>query len=355
MFILVLNCGSATVKYKLLDVGGNDVSELASGCVEADGDYGAAVGRIIETLPEKPEAVAHRVVHGGDLYSRPVIIDEQVLEQLQAMSVLAPLHNPPALAGIRAAEVLSTPQVAVFDTAFHQTMPAKAYSYALPEKTTTDQRIRRYGFHGISHSYVTQRYSELTGSVKPTIVTLHLGNGASACAVKDGCCVDTSMGVSPLEGLVMGSRGGDLDPAIVIQLQRQGLSLDEVERLLWHQSGLIGLAGTNDMRELLEREDEQARLAVEVFCYRILKYIGAYLAVLGDAEAVVFTGGIGENSPAIRSRIICSLDNFGMELDPGGNAKNSRRITTDASTLHAWVIPTNEELLIARQAAKLLV
>jgi acetate kinase len=354
MDLLVLNCGSATVKYKLFTEAGDDLSELAAGTVEVDRDYESAVEKILSSLPHAPDAIAHRVVHGGDQYFEPALIDEEVLSQIEAMAEFAPLHNPPALAGIRATEHLGKPQVAAFDTAFHQTMPPRAYQYALPRDLTEGLRLRRYGFHGQSHRYVSQECGRILGTKEPTLVSVHLGNGASCAAVHRGQSVDTSMGATPLEGLVMGSRGGDLDPAISILLQRKGMTLDEVEALLWHGAGLQGMAGDNDMARLLAREDETAKQAIDLFCYRVRKYLGAYLAVLNGAQAIVFTGGIGENSPVIRSRILSGLESLGIELDEGRNNANERRVSAETSRIALLVIPTNEELMIAIDAVRVL-
>ena len=354
MILLVLNCGSATVKYKVFDFQ-NETPELVNaGAVEIETGHRQAIEGLLGQLPRRPDAVAHRVVHGGDLYTEPVIVDDAVIERLRELSDLAPLHNPPALEGILAAQRLCVPQVAAFDTAFHQTMPEWAYRYALPQSVLTPHNIRRYGFHGWSHRSVMEQFARITGITLPTIITLHMGNGVSAAAIKDGRCVDTSMGVTPLEGLVMGTRGGDLDPGILIRLQRKGMSLDELEHLLWRESGLKGMAGTNDMRELLERTDDEAVLAIDLFCYRARKIIGAYLAVLGGAEGIVFTGGIGEKSPEIRARIASGLGWFGVEIDPEKNSQNRLLISKDGSKLPAYVLTTNEELLIAKEAGRIL-
>jgi acetate kinase len=298
--------------------------------------------------------VAHRVVHGGDRFLAPTLLTPEVVDRIRELSPLAPLHNPPALEGIDAARRLGVPQAAVFDTAFHRTMPPYAERYALPEALCREHGLRRYGFHGLSHQYLARRYAEITGDPRPTIVTLHLGNGASAAAIREGTCVDTSMGVTPLEGLVMGTRAGDLDPGIVIRLQRRGMGLDDVERLLWREAGLQGLAGTRDVRELLLREDPDARLAVEMFCYRARKYVGAYFAALGGAEAVVFSGGIGENSPEIRARILGKLAFLGIELDAERNARDAERISADSARVGAYVIATNEEIVVAWEALRVL-
>jgi acetate kinase len=354
MNLLVLNCGSATVKYKLFAEAGDELSELEADTVEVASGYEAAVAEILATLPRLPDAVAHRVVHGGDKYFEPALINEEVLAQIEAMADFAPLHNPPALSGIRATEHLGKPQVAAFDTAFHQTMPPRAYQYALPRELTERLQLRRYGFHGQSHRYVSHECGRILGTDMPTLISLHLGNGASCAAIRQGRCVDTSMGATPLEGLVMGSRGGDLDPATSILLQRKGMKLDEVEALFWHEAGLKGMAQENDMRRLLAREDEAAQQAIDLFCYRARKYVGAYLAALGGAQAIVFTGGIGENAPMIRSRILSGLESLGIELDEARNEANEGRVSTDSSRIALLVIPTNEELMIATDALRVL-
>ena len=289
-----------------------------------------------------------------------------VLKGIEDCIDLAPLHNPNNLRGIRALREIfgqATPQVAVFDTAFHTSIPERAYLYAVPYHLYRRHRIRRYGFHGTSHRYVAFRYRVLHGLTreKTHVITLHLGNGCSAAAIREGHPVDTSMGMTPLEGLVMGTRAGDLDPAIVnLIATKEGLSTHEVETLLNTQSGLLGISGlTNDMKvleeELRQNDDRRVRLAIEVFCYRARKYIGAYLASMGGADAVVFTGGIGEHSPEIRARICAGLEWAGLTLDASQNQQTvgrEGRISTEGSKLHAWVIPTNEELLIARDTVR---
>lgn len=354
MNLLVLNCGSSTIKYKLFEANSDTPNEIAAGMVEITDGYGQAVSKLIDSLPKKPDAVAHRVVHGGEKYHGPTMITPRVLDDIRDLSRLAPLHNPPCAEGISAAMTLGVPQVAVFDTAFHQTMPPRAFRYAIPQDVYEKYRFRRYGFHGQSHRYVMGVYAQMTNNPRPTVITLHLGNGSSATAIKEGRCIDTSMGQTPLEGLVMGSRGGDMDPALVLQLLEAGMPREQVERMLWHESGLLGLAGEMDMRVLLERKDEAAKLAVEIFCYRIVKYIGAYLAALGGAQAIIFTGGIGENSAEIRSRVLSPLAVFGVTVDEEKNRANARCISTKGATLGAWVIPTNEELQIAKDALSVL-
>lgn len=313
-------------------------------------------------------AVGHRVVHGGALFKESALIDDQVLRGIEDCIDLAPLHNPNNIKGILAARDLfgkDVPQVAVFDTAFHHSIPEQAYLYALPYHLYRRHRIRRYGFHGTSHRYVAFRYRALRGLAREqtTIITLHLGNGCSAAAIKEGSSVDTSMGMTPLEGLVMGTRSGDFDPAIVsIIARKEGLSSPEVDTLLNTQSGLLGISGlTNDMRELQaelkEHDDRRVRLAIEMFCYRARKCIGAFLASMGGADAVVFTGGIGENSPDVRARICAGMEWAGLRLDTAKNQETVGRegqISTDDSKLLAYVVPTDEELLIARDTVRVI-
>ena len=307
-------------------------------------------------------AAGHRVVHGGELFGESVVITDEVLKGIEDCIELAPLHNPNNIKGIRAVQQIfgqKLPQVAVFDTAFHHSIPDYAYLYALPYHLYRRHHIRRYGFHGTSHRYVAYRYRALRQLNRDQIhvITLHLGNGCSAAAIRGGNSVDTSMGMTPLEGLVMGTRSGDIDPAIVnLIATKEGLSTSEVDALLNTQSGLLGISGlTNDMRvlqeELKEHDDRRVRLAIEVFCYRARKYIGAFLACMGGADAVVFTGGIGENSPDVRSRICQGLEWTGLKLDESKNQEMlglEGEISSQDSSLHAYVIPTDEELLIAR-------
>jgi acetate kinase len=313
-------------------------------------------------------AVGHRVVHGGELFKESTLIDERVLKGIEDCIDLAPLHNPNNVKGILAARDLfgkDVPQVAVFDTAFHHSLPEQAYLYAVPYHLYRRHRIRRYGFHGTSHRYVAFRYRALRGLTRQqtNIITLHLGNGCSAAAIQAGSSIDTSMGMTPLEGLVMGTRSGDLDPAIVSVIARkEGMSPSEVDTLLNTQAGLLGISGlTNDMRELQaelkEHDDRRVRLAVEIFCYRARKYIGAYLAAMGGADAIVFTGGIGENSPDVRARICADMEWAGLKLDASRNQETVGRegqISTDDSKLLAYAIPTGEELLIARDTVRVI-
>jgi acetate kinase len=406
MNILVLNCGSSSVKFQLIatdleQINDNSDRRLARGNIERIGgeaivtleatghdperstaalrDTRAAVELIIRWACSEESgvtdiqsiadihAVGHRVVHGGERFTHSVVITDEVLRGIEDCIDLAPLHNPTNIKGIMAArEVFGTglPEVAVFDTAFHQTLPDHAYLYAIPYQLYRRHRVRRYGFHGTSHRYVAYRYRQLRGMSREetNVITLHLGNGCSIAAIRGGNSLDTSMGLTPLEGLVMGTRSGDLDPAIVdFVAAKEGLSSQEVETLLNKQSGLLGISGlTNDMRELLaeahENNDRRARLAIEIFCYRARKYIGAYLAAVGGADAIVFTGGIGENSAEIREKICSGLEWMGVELDAEQNSAHygglEGIITKDSSSLAAYVIPTDEELLIARDTVR---
>ena len=314
------------------------------------------------------QAVGHRIVHGGELFSESALIDDKVLQGIEDCIDLAPLHNPNNIKGIVAARELfgkDIPQVAVFDTAFHHTIPEQAYLYAIPYHLYRRHRIRRYGFHGTSHRYVAFRYRALRELTREqtNIITLHLGNGCSATAIRGGKSVDTSMGMTPLEGLVMGTRSGDLDPAIVnLIATKEGMSPSEVDTLMNTLSGLLGISGlTNDMRvlqaEMKEHDDRRVHLAIDVFCYRARKYIGAFLATMGGADAVVFTGGIGENSPEIRARICEGMEWAGLKIDAAKNQQTVGReglISADNSKLLAYAIPTDEELLIARDTVRVI-
>jgi len=408
MNVLVLNCGSSSVKFQLISTDLERIEQdadrrLAHGLIERVGGAGivtftaeghapkrfaepvrdtrAAVEMILRWAVSQDSevadvnsiadihAVGHRVVHGGERFTSSVLITDEVLRGIEDCIELAPLHNPANIHGIVAARTAlgaALPQVAVFDTAFHQTLPDRAFLYALPYQLYRRHRIRRYGFHGTSHRYIAYRYRRLKGIARDAtnIITLHLGNGCSIAAIKGGNSIDTSMGFTPLEGLVMGTRSGDLDPSIVDFISaKEGLSSSEVESLLNKQSGLLGISGlTDDMRELLaeghEHDDRRARLAIEIFCYRARKYIGSYLAAMNGAEAIVFTGGIGENSAEIRERICAELGWFGVELDAELNSKNGTnsngQISSDSSRVSVFVIPTNEELLIARDTVRVV-
>ncbi|HET6215248.1 MAG TPA: acetate kinase [Micromonosporaceae bacterium] len=366
--ILVLNAGSSSVKYRLVD----GAATAAHGVVERIGepgspvaDHAAALRMVagaVQAGNRDVTAVGHRVVHGGSRFTEPTLIDDAVVAGIRALIPLAPLHNPACAAGIDAARGLwpGVPQVAVFDTAFHATIPAAAATYAIDAGLAGAYGIRRYGFHGTSHRYVSRRTADLLGRA-PTelnLIVLHLGNGASACAVAGGRSVETSMGFTPLEGLVMGTRSGDLDPGVVFHLARAAaMTLDEIEGSLQHRAGLAGLSGDNDMRTVLARAaagDVAARLAIDVYCHRIRKYIGAYHAVLGRLDAIAFTAGVGENSPDIRAEVANGLAALGIHIDPERNAGGDtpRVISPDSSSVAVCVVPTDEELEIAEQVVQ---
>jgi acetate kinase len=393
MKILVINSGSSSIKYRLFDM--TDKTVLASGVMEQIGEAESRLthhtrnskDEMEEIVNSEPVAdhqagfqligtvlggsgalkdtrelsgICHRVVHGGEEFKEPTLIDENVMDTIRRLSPLAPLHNPANLLGIEVAMQSSprVPQVAVFDTAFHQSIPVQAFRYAIPHDLYEAHQVRRYGFHGTSHHYVAKQAATLLD--RPlnalNLITLHLGNGASAAAVKEGRSIDTSMGMTPLEGLIMGTRCGDIDPAIIFYLKRKtGLARDEVESILNHESGLKGICGVNDMRqieELARSGNSQAQLAIEMVCYRIKKYIGAYYAVLGRLDALVFTAGIGEKSPLIRAGACRGLSHLGIEIDSEKNNPKSKKafeIQTRGSTVKVLVIPTNEELEIAEQ------
>jgi len=397
MKILVINSGSSSIKYQLFDMAERIV--LVAGILEEIGRPASRLkhrtrvtkGEFTEDVHVEPVAahyegfrlimnhlagkgaqsllgdlfgIGHRVVHGGEAFREPTLIDDEVISTIRAMISLAPLHNPANLTGIEVARAYfpHVPQVAIFDTAFHQTMPRYAFHYALPHDLYTEHRVRRYGFHGTSHHYVARRAAEHLGRPleELNMITLHLGNGAGATAIQAGRSVDTSMGMTPLEGLVMGTRCGDLDPAIQGYLVRvTGRSWEEIALLFEHESGLLGLCGTGDMREVIQRGqsgDSRASLALEIYCYRIKKYIGAYFAVLGRVDALVFTGGIGENSPEVRSLCCKGLQSLGVVVDDERNqargAVATSEIQSDTSQLKVLVIPTNEELEIAMQTVE---
>jgi acetate kinase len=310
-------------------------------------------------------AIGHRVVHGGETFHSPTIIDEKVIAAIKENMRLAPLHNPPNLMGIEVARSIfpDSPQVAVFDTAFHQTIPMKAFLYAIPYKLYEKNGIRRYGFHGTSHAYVAERAAAYLGRPlsELNLITVHLGNGASMAALKNGKCMDTTMGMTPLEGLVMGTRSGDVDPALPFFLaDHLGMSLKDIDGLLNKDSGLKGMCGTNDMREVMEKKDAgdvRAKIALEVYTYRIKKYIGAYFAALESLDALIFTAGIGENSPYIRELCCSGLQKLGIEIDPEKNrntGEGMREISTPGSEIKILVVPTNEELKIAQETKKVI-
>lgn len=401
MQVLVLNSGSSSIKFRLVEVVEEPTGLLTArpallhGAVKGIGSVasfelmGQTVGRSTTTLEirdhehalrvlldrlvgflDKIEAVGHRVVHGGDQYVKSTLITTQVEAGIDALSELAPLHNPSCLAGIRGARTAfgpALPMVAVFDTAFHQTMPEVAKQYALPVELVERHRIRRYGFHGIAHASLADGYAAYTGnpSEEMRLITVQLGNGCSVTAIAQGRSVETSMGFTPLEGLVMGTRSGDVDASIVGYLSdRERVEVAEVERWLNERSGLLGLSGrSNDMRELLlaaeQEQDKRAELAIELFCYRVRKYLGAYLAVLGGADAIVFGGGIGENAPEIRERICKNMEWCGLRLDPDCNRAaiglapgRAAKISVDGSKLAAYVVAADEETWIARETVR---
>jgi acetate kinase len=378
--VLVLNAGSSSLKYQLLVPESGEVS--ASGVIERIGepgsdvaDHAAALRAMRATLADDGvdldavplRAVGHRVVHGGPDFSEPVLIDDAVVARIEALSPLAPLHNPAAVTGIEAARShFAVPHVAVFDTAFFSTLPPEASTYAVPRDLAQQHSIRRYGFHGTSHRFVSQATAELLGRPVEELnqIVLHLGNGCSASAIRGGAAIETSMGLTPLQGLVMGTRSGDVDPGLHAFLARQvGLSIDEIDTVLNKQSGLLGLSGVNDFRELGERVDsgdEAARLAFDIFVHRLKHYVGAYLAHLGRVDALVFTAGIGQNSARVRVALADGLGGLGIAVDHERNETGGGRFTTaavispDGSPVVVAVVPTNEELAIARQTADLV-
>ena len=393
--VLVLNAGSSSLKYSLLAVGPAPQTPLGSGLVERIGedtgrvthtgpagrstteeqvpDHGAALQSALDAFEREGPAlsdvrlaaVGHRVVHGGDRFSAPALVDDALLTAVEELVPLAPLHNPANLEGMTVARrrLPDVPHVAVFDTAFHQTLPEAAHTYAVPRSWAQDHGIRRYGFHGTSVSFVAREAAGLLGVrvEECRLIVLHLGNGASATAVDRGRSVDTSMGFTPLEGLVMGTRSGDVDPALVPHLHRHlGWSVADVERDLNRSSGLRGLAGDNDVREVLRRReagDAAARLAFDVYCHRLRKYVGAYYAVLGEVDAVVLTGGVGENAAPVRRAALSGLERLGIELDEGRNTapdRGARFVSPDGADVAVLVVPTNEEWEIAVQALEVV-
>ncbi|MEV7964651.1 acetate kinase [Sphaerisporangium sp. NPDC088356] len=368
--ILVVNAGSSSVKYQLIDLDGpTRIKEGKIGRIGEPGsdvpDHEAALMRVADEVSMDSAgltAIGHRVVHGGPSFSGPALITDDVVKQIEEAVPLAPLHNPSNLAGIEVMRRLrpDLSQVAVFDTAFHSTIPPAARTYAIDREVAERFGVRRYGFHGTSTAYVSRAAAALVG--KPdaaNVIVLHLGNGASASAISGGRCVDTSMGMTPLEGLVMGTRSGDLDPAIIFHLIRGGMTPDEVESMLIHRGGLLGLCGDNDMRTVMERVesgDEEAALAYNVYIHRLRKYIGAYCAVLGEVDVIAFTGGVGENSALVRRDVLTGLEPMGIRLDPLRNVsvKEARLVSADDSAVGVAVVPTDEELEIARETSALL-
>ena len=395
MKVLVINCGSSSLKYQLIDSRSEDV--LATGLCERIGidgrmthtpssgntvvkndplpDHGAAIQSVLSALTDREHgvisslgeigAVGHRLVHGGEKFAASVIINDEVIAEVEACNDLAPLHNPANLIGVRACQQImpDVPMVGVFDTAFHQTMPPKAYLYGIPHQYYEEHKVRRYGFHGTSHNYVSQRVHHLA-ELDPDnsrVIVCHLGNGASVTAVKNGKSVDTSMGLTPLEGLIMGTRSGDLDPGVIEYIaKKEHMTLEEVLKVLNKESGVLGLSGVSsdfrDLTEAMEQGNEQAAVAVEAFCYRVAKHIGAYTAALNGVDAIVFTAGIGENAAHIRSMVCEYLGFLGITIDEEKNAVRGKEteISTPDSKVAVFVIPTNEELAIARETAALL-
>lgn len=394
MKVLVINAGSSSIKYQLFDM--PDRVVLARGAVAKIGEehgelvhhYGEskhtatvdagnheqAMATILQTLVDPAigvirdgaeiEAVGHRVVHGGEEFTGSVLIDDRVIASLEKYADLAPLHNPPNLIGIRASQhtLPTAQQVACFDTAFHATIPEVAFLYALPYEIYEKFRVRRYGFHGTSHRYVARRAAALLGRDKYDLnaITCHLGNGCSIAAVRNGRSVETSMGLTPLEGVVMGTRSGDFDPAILFYLADKGYDLDTLNDMCNKKSGLLGISGkSNDMRNLetlAQQGERRAQLAIDIFCYRIKKYIGAYTAVLDTVDALIFTGGIGENAVSVRERVCTGLSQIGLEIDLKRNGSVvgvEGQISTAASRIAVWVIPTNEEAAIAADTYEL--
>ena len=397
MKILVINAGSSSLKYQLIDTADNKV--LAKGLCERIGindskltykpagkdgfelvkdmkDHTDAIKLVLDALVDKDhgvisdmseiDAVGHRVVHGGEKFAKSVLLTDEVLETIESLNDLAPLHNPANLMGIRACRAImpNTPMVGVFDTAFHQTMPAEAFIYALPYEAYTEHMVRRYGFHGTSHNYVSLRAIEMLGkpAEETKIITCHLGNGSSVAAIKGGKCIDTSMGLTPLEGLPMGTRTGDIDPAIVGYLMKKlGLDLKEMDAYMNKKSGMLGISGvSSDFRDLgaaAADGSKRAALALDVFAYRVKKYIGAYAAALDGVDAIVFTAGVGENDRGMRARILEGLDYLGVEVDFEYNSSCPRGeevvISKPESRVKVFVIPTDEELMIARDAERL--
>jgi len=397
MKVLVINAGSSSLKYQLYDM--KDESVLAKGRVERIGtesaivthepkdkpgvrevseilDHVTAVRRVLDLLQHREhgvvgsiaeiEAVGHRVVHGGETFKESVLVDDEVKRSIRDLFDLAPLHNPAALTGINAVEqnMPDVPQAVVFDTAFHQTMPRHAYLYPIPMALYRRHRIRRYGFHGTSHFYVSRRAAELIGRPieELKMVTCHIGNGSSCAAILGGQSVDTSMGLTPLEGLMMGTRSGDIDPAVVpFVMSKEELTLGEVNSMLNKHSGLLAISGSSgDMREIIEAMEEgdrNAKLAFDMFCYRLRKYVGAYAAAMNGLDAIVFTAGIGENSPHVRKAVCEGLSFLGVKLDEAANfnaAKEARFISAPDSRVKVLVVPTNEELIIARDTYRLV-
>ena len=385
MDILLLNAGSSSIKYQVIDMA--DERVIATGLIQKIGGTGSTLEHTVggeeftvtQDFADHEEALAamtsmfdahgpkmadikavgHRTVHGGDEFDHTVLIDDKVIDTLIRLSPLAPLHNPPGITAIRAAQHIlpEVPHVAIFDTAFFAHLPAEAYSYAIDVETAKRLKIRRYGFHGTSHNYVSHKMAEVLG--KPydelKMIVCHLGNGASISAIKDGQPVETSMGLTPLQGLMMGTRSGDIDPGIHAYLYRSGMTIDEIDNLLNKKSGLLGMSGSNDMRDVGDKAaagDEAAQLALDVYVHRLVSYIGSYMAILGGVDAVAFTAGVGENDPVVRAKIVNRLGFIGATLDEAANDVRSgqaRAISTADSKVAVLVVPTNEELAMARE------
>lgn len=390
--VLVVNAGSSSIKYQLIDVEAEEALAVGllerigqpMGAVRHDGpdgrtsfeaelrDHEAGVRMLLRNFAEHGPtldtwnlvAVGHRVVQGGDRFSGPAVVDEKVEADIEDLCTLGPLHNPAHLAGIRAARKAfpDVPHVVVFDTSFHTTLPPEAYTYAIDRQLARAHAIRRYGAHGTSHKYVSERTAALLGKdpSEVNVIVAHLGNGASITAVRGGRSVETSMGLTPLEGLVMGTRSGDVDPAVVFHLGRvAGMTIDELDDLLNRRSGMLGLTGSSDLRDVHDRiaaGDEEARLALGVYCHRLKKYIGAYIAILGPVDAIAFTAGVGENDDIVRLQTLQGLEHLGIRVDPQrneGRKKEDTLISADDSPVKVFVVPTNEELEIAREALAL--
>ena len=387
--ILVLNSGSSSLKYQLFNVNGENYEVIAKGVADRIGIHNSfvtlkigenkqtkevelpthteAISEVLQILLSGPlksmdelSAVGHRIVHGGEIFKTSALVDEKVIEEIEQLSELAPLHNPASAAGIRAVKKLlpNIPQVVVFDTAFHQTMQKEAFLYALPKEQYIEHKIRRYGFHGTSHAYVAQKAAELIGK-KGKIITCHLGNGASITAVEDGKCIDTSMGFTPLAGIVMGTRCGDIDPYIPLYIMKtQNKTIDEVNTLMNKQSGMFGLCGFSDNRDVEARYlngEQDAIDAMNVYIHTILRFIGAYIAILGGVDAIVFTAGVGENGSIVRKLVVERLAYLGITLNEENNKKRGQtvEISTADSKVRVFVIPTDEELMIAKDTMKL--
>lgn len=396
MNILVINCGSSSLKYQLIDMERKEV--LAKGLAERIGieggrvkyeatgkdeivieemlaDHKAALKIVLDSLKHEEygavksldeiDAVGHRVVHGGEAFAESVIIDEKVMQAINDNVEIAPLHNPPNIIGIEACKEImgDVPMVAVFDTAFHQSIPELNYIYALPYEYYENYKVRRYGFHGTSHQYITERAAEMLGKNlnEVNLITCHLGNGSSISAVKGGKCFDTSMGFTPLEGLAMGTRSGDLDPAIIpFIMDKEKLSTEEMSNVLNKKSGVLGVSGVSsdfrDLEEAAEKGNHRAQLALDIFENRVRKYIGAYLTEMDHCDGIIFTAGVGENSITTRERVVDGLKSLGVEIDKEKNNMRGKEavVSTDASSIPVLVIPTNEELKIAMETAKLV-